>query len=60
MAAHLNTPSKTTAFAAAASVIAPVRVRDRIAASCAGSGTAEQMYGLNAADVDALVARYLR
>jgi hypothetical protein len=60
MATPLCTHSKTTAFAAAASVIAPVRVRDRIAASCAGSGTAEQMYGRNAADVDALVARYLR
>jgi hypothetical protein len=60
MAIHLNTFSKTTAFAAAASVIAPVRVRDRIATSCAGSGTVEQMYGLNAGDVHALVARYLR
>jgi hypothetical protein len=60
MAAHLNTFSKTTASSAAAPVVAPVRVRDRIAASCAGSGTAEQMYGLNAGEVHALVARYLR
>jgi hypothetical protein len=60
MAAHLHTFSKTTASGAAAPVVAPVRVRDRIAASCAGSGIAEQMYGLNAGEVHALVARYLR
>ena len=58
MVAHLHTFSKTSAFGALPP--AGVAVRDRIAASRNG-GTAElSMYGRNAADVHALVARCLR
>jgi hypothetical protein len=61
MATLSHTPSNTIAFGAAAPAVAPVRVRDRLAKSCSGSGTAEQMYGhRNAGDVPALVPRCLR
>ena len=60
MAALFNTFSKTTASGAATPAIAPVHVRDRIAFSCTTGGTAAQMYGRNAGEDKALVARYLR